>query len=148
MRKTLIAGVALASGLTAGMVGLGSAAGADDHLGDPNKVWLCHYEDSNHDAPQVNGAYSRDDNGTAPGFWTTDPAWWTTGGEYLDGDYIVKWNDTESGLNSGQVALCNQTGGTFQLVSVNSISSFEETPRGHRAQNVDAIKTYPDGYKG
>lgn len=143
MRRTLTLLMAVSAALATMLM---ATAGADPTTEGPNKVWLCHFED-NHTATQP---YTDDRNGTEPGFWTVDPATTSFANEleYLDGDYIVRWNPTASGLNSGQVALCTGNGGTFELVSVKAISSFDETPRGHRAQNLGATTTYPDGYKG
>jgi len=123
------------------------AASGSDGFGDPNKVWLCHFDDG-HAATQP---YTDDRNGAALGFWTVDkPPYPIT---YLDGDYIVKWNAAShagipAGLNPGQVALCNGNGGEFIRVSVKSLGSDVDV-RGHRAQLVDLnLPTYPDGWKG
>lgn len=118
-------------------------AGANGADG-PKKVWLCHFEDNNHNAPVP---YADDRNGDAPGFWGPTPD-----DEYLDGDYMVRYN-TESyagipaGLNPGQVGLCEGNLGEFILVSVNSLGS-DEDERGHRAQNLFRLDTYPNGWKG
>lgn len=110
----------------------------------PKKVWLCHFDDNNHDAPYP---YADDRNGDEPGFWGPTPD-----GEYLDGDYIVRYNTKSytgvpAGLNPGQIGLCEGNLGEFMLVSVNSLGS-DEDERGHRAQNLFRLVTYPDGWKG
>ena len=125
----------LLAGLMSVTVLSGVASASDE---GPNKVWLCHFED-HHEAAQP---YTDDRNGEVDGFWTLPSD------ENLVGDYIVRYNaDTESGLNAGQIALCTGNGGEFTLVSVNAIGT-EETPRGHNAQNLEVMETYPDGYKG
>lgn len=70
--------------------------------------------------------------------------------EYLDGDYMVKYNTTAyaglpEGLNPGQVALCTGNGGEFITISVNALGSDDDL-RGHRAQNRWRLATYPDGW--
>lgn len=147
MRKSMLIGAVLTAGLGAGALGFVTTAGADE---GPNKVWLCHFEE-NHDAAQADGSYSDDRNGADPGFFSVKPGDITYSGstEHLVGDYIVRYDPVTSGLNPGQIALCTGNGGTFELVSVNAIGdAYSETPRGHRAQNLGAIPTYPAGYKG
>jgi hypothetical protein len=128
-------------------------AGANGNDG-PKKVWLCHFEDNNHEAPTVNGEYGYDRNGSLPGFWTVrGDSSLPDYGTHLTGDYIVKYNEGRwtgipDGLNSGQIGLCEGNYGSFSLVSVNSLGS-EEDDRGHRAQlTARNLSTYPDGWKG
>ena len=143
MKRLLGTGLALTMvfGLLAGYAGVGV-----EEAEGPKKVWLCHFEDNNHEAMEP---YGDDRNGSNPGFWTVKDA-----GEYLTGDYVVRYNATmypgvPAGLNPGQVALCEGNYGEFILVSVNAVGTEEEV-RGHRAQLVsrNVPGDYPDGWKG
>lgn len=143
MRKMLVVTSAIAMAAMAGTI---TTAAANE---GPKKVWLCHFEE-NH-APV---SYTDDRNGDAPGFWTTgsNTQYAYEGGEHLDGDYVVRYNDDSypgipAGLNAGQIALCTGNGGEFITVSQNSVGSDEDV-RGHRAQNLWSIATYPEGWNG
>lgn len=118
--------------------------------GSSGKVWLCHFEDNNHDAPMP---YGDDRNGAEEGFWTVDKPGTPDNGVHLTGDYVVRYNEGRwagipAGLNSGQIQLCEGNYGEFILVSVNAVGDGEDV-RGHRAQlTANSLPTYPDGWKG
>lgn len=99
-----------------------SVANDDVGYGDPNKVWLCHFDGHEIDEPYEANA------GT------------------ITGDYIIQWSGpvADDGYPSD---FCANLGGNPILVSVNSVGDDSDV-RGHGAQFTNRISDYPNGYKG